>query len=304
MELVKNRNWTYTIIGFVTLMILTLGAWWIYLAFKLGNSLNNLDPKVYSQVKLAKMLKWEGSFFLGLLLILCFFLIYAYIQDARKAASLQAFFASLTHELKTPLASIRLQSSFINEIVDQRDNLDYDQLSKLTDRLIQDTQRLELELDKTLQLSRVERGGLLNPTPISLEEMILKISKNYPSIDVDIRNNTQENVLADEFAISIILRNLFENTLKHNLNKDKKVTLHIKEIGQKIELLYDDHGQKFEGDLNQLGKLFYKFKSSKGSGIGLYLCKKLISKMSGNLNFQNSDRFKISFSLPRAMEVA
>jgi len=83
----------------------------------------------------------------------------------KKTKDLQVFFASLTHELKTPLASIKLQSEVIEESLNS--NLD-PLVHKLLRRLVQDTNKLETQMDKILQLSRIERGGELNLNSIEL----------------------------------------------------------------------------------------------------------------------------------------
>jgi signal transduction histidine kinase len=67
-----------------------------------------------------------------------------------------------------------------------------------------------------------------------------------------------------------------------------------------VEVIYDDHGSKFNGDVSHLGELFYKHNSSKGSGIGLYLIKNLMRKMQGHFEIENNDRlkFKLTFKAP------
>ena len=89
-------------------MVFLLGSWWLYLVFKLANKLETLNHPLL-EGNLVKMIKLEGLTFFIFLSILTVTLLYIYIQDHKKTISLQAFFSSLTHELKTPLASIKLQ---------------------------------------------------------------------------------------------------------------------------------------------------------------------------------------------------
>jgi signal transduction histidine kinase len=67
-----------------------------------------------------------------------------------------------------------------------------------------------------------------------------------------------------------------------------------------VELIYDDFGKKFLGSTSRLGELFYKFDSTKGSGIGLYLIKNLMRKMNGNFEIVNSERLKLKLSFESA----
>ena len=81
-------------------------------------------------------------------------LFWLYWRDAKRTRSLQAFFASLTHELRTPLTSIRLQAESISDgLADHPEQKDFLQ------RLLEDSQRLELQVERVLELARVEGGG-------------------------------------------------------------------------------------------------------------------------------------------------
>jgi len=266
------------------LVLLLLGSWWIYLLFNFEKILAHTD-----RVKVTKMIIWEGGSFLTLLLLLSFTLLILYIKDQKKTKSLQAFFASLTHELKTPLASIRLQGEVINEILYLKND---SSLNKLSARLIEDTVKLETQMDKILQLSRIERGGDLNLSSLKLIPFIKNVSKKMNNhFEVNITANSEETIIIDdEFDLELILKNLFENTKVHT--HSKKVNIDIIENSEEVIVNYQDEGQ-FEGDRKRLGELFYKHNSSKGSGIGLYLTQKLLLKMNGGLKFFGEKNIQI-----------
>lgn len=199
----------------------------------------------------------------------------------RKTKSLQAFFSSMTHELKTPLASIRLQADAIDSYIK---SLDHKVLKTLSNRMIEDTQNLEVQMDKILQLSRIEQGGVLNPTYINLESFLKHtINKMGHGLDINMDFDQDiQQIMADEFALELILKNLLENTKKHsNINK---IDISTKKTPMGMALTYNDYGI-FKGDPKKLGNLFYKFNSSSGSGIGLYLARRLMEKMGGRLEF-------------------
>lgn len=268
--------------------ILALGAWWLYLIVSYGEKIELLAKHAQVEtdgVNIIRMVKWEGFTFLILLLLLSATLLTLYLKDQRKNKAMTAFFAGLTHELKTPLASIRLQSDVLSELIDDliEDQSKKKLISQHTFRLAEDTQKLENQMDKILQLSRIERGGDLDCVPVNLVELIKHTSKKWaPNLNINfghgdsIKRNPQ--VWADEFALELILRNLFENTIQHTTNRDVQITLDKQE--NKILLKYEDSGE-FEGKVEKLGELFYKYQSAKGSGIGLYLVSKLMNKMNG-----------------------
>lgn len=276
--------------------LLVLGGWWIYLMIKLGSVMEATVSPGFM-----RMVKWEGGTFIFLLLLLSVSLFIMWLQDQRKTKSIQAFFASLTHELKTPLASIRLQSEVINELVSKLGN---PRVNELTGRLIEDTQKLEDQMDKILQLSRLERGGNLNPVAVNLVPFVSTIVDRWGNrLEVAINADKElPAVLADQFALTLVLRNLLENTRSHATNMQAQIQ--VQKQADKVELTYKDDGV-FDGELGRLATLFYKHNSTKGSGIGLYLIKRLMQKMDGDLIItkeQNQLIFTLSFALATSAE--
>lgn len=296
MELNRTRRWFYFLTLLWVLMLLGLGSWWLYLVFKLHSTLSGFNlPELGSQSRFLNMMKWEGSFFFIFLVLLGGSLITMYVRDMRKTKALQAFFASLSHELKTPLASMRLQAEVIKDLIGDEAH-SHEQLSNLTKRLVEDTYKLEGELEKSLQLSRIEQDGTLTLAPISLERYLKRHQQKPPEplqLELDIEKKAQE-VMADELAMNVIFRNLFENTLRHN-PKAKKILIKAERRGNMVDITYDDFGEKFQGRHRELGNLFYKHNSIKGSGIGLYLIKNLMRKMNGG--FEILDRERLKFKL-------
>lgn len=278
-------------------MLLGLGSWWLYLVFKLHTTLSDLNlPQLGSQSRFLNMMKWEGSFFFIFLVLLGVSLIYMYFRDMQKTKAMQAFFASLSHELKTPLASMRLQVEVIKDLIEDESH-SHEQLSNLARRLIEDTAKLESELEKSLQLSRIEQDGTLTLVPISLERYLKRHqTKLAPNLALDLKiTEDAQAVMADELALNVIFRNLFENTQRHN-PESKNIYVTAIRVGENVELTYDDQGKKFQGNAGRLGELFYKFNSTKGTGVGLYLIKNLMRKMNGSFETINLDRLKLKLT--------
>jgi signal transduction histidine kinase len=293
MEL-KTKKWIYIFVAVAGLFLLLLGGWWSYLVIKLGKMID-LSVLGHNQVRLANMVMWEGLTFFALLFTFCLAILYIFLQDMRKFHAMQAYFASMTHELKTPLASIKLQSDFIRDLVDD-DAPDLDQIKILLKRLNQDGRKLENQLDRTLQLARIERGGVLNLRSIELRYFLKSITAKYPELTIDLNFEDELEVMADDFSISLIFKNLIENTTIHNPTS-KKIAIKAYKENNLIKISYDDNSSNFSGDVKRLGQLFYKSNSPKGTGIGLYLIKRLMKAMKGNIDFQLSDKlvFELTF---------
>ena len=279
-----------SIISFVG--VLALGGWWLFLVVKLSTT-----PEVVLTTDFIKLAKWEGGTFLILLTSLTVSFYYLYYKDLRKTKSLQDFFSGLTHELKTPLASIRLQG----EVLQEKLSLDEKQ-AQLFERLIDDTQNLEIQMDKIIQLSRVERDQTLNLQKKSIKEELKRITTSFSGdLSIELNNLQDLQVLIDPFALELIFKNLFENT-KHHSNNDE-VAIFLENSDNYLKIIYNDGGQ-FKGDEKKLGKLFYTHHQTRGSGIGLYLSNKLTKMMNGDFQIETSPNFFITITLPLSKENA
>lgn len=287
-------------------MLFLLGGWWLYLVFNLANKLSGLNHPSISG-NLLRMVQWEGVTFFGLLFLLTILFLYIYLQDFKKTKALQAFYASLTHELKTPLASMKLQAQVLNDLILEIKDGSRDKLLKYTSRLIEDNLRLEDQLDNHLQLSRLERDAPLNLREIDLADFIRNELKRYRErIEYEL---TEEQpgikIHADDFALQTILRNLIENSLTHVKKAPICAQIKLTFDSQKNPVFtYQDNGSPFRGNYESLGKLFYKYESPKGSGIGIYLMHQLAYKMQAQLKILPSPNlcFQFTFTTPRAGE--
>lgn len=283
-----KRNWFYWLISGSVVMLLALGTWWLYLVFKLAHKLSSLNIPALEGNTLS-MIKWEGATFLLFLFVLTSTLLYVYFLDLRKTKALQAFFASLTHELKTPLASMKLQTEVLVDMIEntQLEGETRSKINTYTHRLLSDSIQLEDQLDNHLQLSRVERDSPLNLRSIILIDFLRKEAKRVKGlIPIEINGGTDgELILADDYALQTILRNLFENTKQHHPHTNQ-LSISIQSESDSVILNFNDHGDPFSGEFDSLGELFYKHNSPKGSGIGLYLVRRLMQKMQGELNIK------------------
>ena len=270
-----------------------LGGWWLYLIYRFDEQLpknNSHGPDIIS------LIKWEGGTFLILLLFISGTLFYQYVKNQKKGKALQDFFATMSHELKTPLAAVRLQGEVLAEVVQnfsgELEENKTQRVQTLAHRLIEDTQKLKTQMDKILQLARIERGGGFCHEPIDLKRFIFQCRNKWAKhLNITISDNPSPMVIADESALELIFRNIFENTLLHT--SQKQAHIEFNQDSEEVTLCYKDGGT-FNGDIKKLGTLFYKY-ASKGSGIGLYLIKQLSKKMNGRFAITGGN--PLTFSL-------
>lgn len=279
--------------------ILALGFWWLHLIVKYGEQVDALGGS-NNGPSIAKMVKWEGATFFTVLILLSISFVMLYLKDQKKTKSLQAFFASMTHELKTPLASIRLQAEVLHENIENSQNK---MLTKFSSRLIEDTNKMETQMDKILQLSRIEGGGDLHLKELELKAQIQQATSRWASHQkVYIDEFDETPIMADPFALELILRNLFENTKVHAGASPISIKVTAPKESPQVIVTYQDEGI-FTGELKKLTNIFYRHNSHRGSGIGLYLIRRLMQKMGGKLeitlNSKNALCFSLFFPRPR-----
>jgi signal transduction histidine kinase len=229
------------------------------------------------------MIYWEGAVFISLIAFSFGLSWYLFLKEKKRTHSLQTFFASITHELKTPLSSIRLQAESIeDQMVD----------SPLVKRLIEDTHRLETQLDRSLELARIEGGGRVYLQEVDFLGVLKRVidhlgafGKEKVMIAIDAKRFPI--VLADQSALMTVLKNLIENSVKHSGKKPVGIHIEVLESGKtEVVISIRDDGVGSGVDFKRLGELFYKGPKSTGAGVGLYLVSSLMEKMGGVAEFR------------------
>lgn len=300
MELNRTKNWPYYLLGLSILFIIVLGGWWLYLVFTLAYKLKEMHSPILKG-NLVMMVQWEGFTFLTMTLLVGIAIFYFFYQDNKKTRATQLFYASLTHELKTPLTSMRLQSQVLLDLISKLDfnASEKEKIAKYGQRLEEDSVRLEDEIDRHLQLSRLELAGNLNIESINITNFLKDLAQKF-QLKVKLPTSDQE-VMADQTALHMIFKNLFENTIRHQ-DKNNEIIIDFQMNSDSLQVTYNDQGKAFDGDISQLGKLFYKHNSPKGSGIGLYLIKKLIQKQGGVFKIKQNPNLIFIMTLPRSLD--
>jgi signal transduction histidine kinase len=220
-----------------------------------------------------------------LLLAVSALLAWLYWRESLRARAMQAFFAAVTHELRTPLTSIRLQAEAIAE---------GDQRAELARRLLEDSNRLESQIDKTLELARIEGGGPLAEQSVPLQGWLRRTAEAIASthgtrvaLSVEVAAALPP-ILADAAAVQMILRNLVENSVRHAQLDSVRIELRAARRGEQVLLEYRDNGAGCAVSGQQLGRLFGRGATSGGSGVGLYLVRALMDRMGGRAEFHSS----------------
>lgn len=278
---------------------LALALWWMIFGLtqvaRISELAGQASPEIAAEIsRRHRMLMSEGAT-LVLLLLGGGIALLSYIRvEMKRSQRLREFFAAFTHDLKTSLASLRLQAESLEE--DLRES-GHERLAK---RLVKDTVRLELQLENSLLLASPDDSRRFLLEPIRLSEILQPMRHHWPDLDVEIDGDAV--VLADSRALESILKNLMQNSVVHG--RASRVRIKIDRTSSHVVAIVSDNGRGFSGDPGRLGRIFERHGTTSGSGLGLYLAAKLARKMKGDLRFHASDEgFKVEVVLPEAHQL-
>lgn len=274
------------------IVTLALAVWWLIHGLTQAGMLAELEPLLSQKFQSQhRMILSEGLTLIGLLLLGGAGLFFLLLREYRRNDEMKVFFATFTHELKTPLASLRLQAEALEEDLEPSTN-------PLLGRLLQDASRLELQLDNALFLATARNSDQIHLEPVSLVALLDKIKTVFPDFEIRIARDVR--VMADRRAIESLFRNIIQNARIHGGATTLSISTEITHARAKLTI--QDNGKGFSGDSSAIGRLFFRHTPQSGSGVGLHLCKILVERMRGRLTvLPRSDQgFQLEISLPEA----
>lgn len=272
-----RKPWRLALTGLWLLVTLSLSAWWMVHGIRQASLLTEGNRPVEEAARQQRMLLWEGSFLLCFVALGGGALSYFVYQDQRRYEEVRRFFSTFTHELKTSLTSLRLQAEILEE--DPRIAA-----SENLRRLLRDVVRLELQLENALILAQGEEGRLFLEE-IPLRRALQGLSVHWPELKVEVQADAR--IQGDQRAVECIFRNLLQNAVVHG--EAKRVVVDAREADGGLEIVFRDDGRGFAGNPERLGEMFIRHTTRSGSGIGLYLSRRLAARMHGSLQLHRGN---------------
>jgi signal transduction histidine kinase len=207
-----------------------------------------------------------------------------------------SFFANMSHELKTPLNSIKILSSLMMN--NKKENLDKSQIKNLT--IINDCgKKLADLIDDIMHISKIEAGEVIcNPQTFNFDKSMNKIYEMF-LIQIEKKglefifkkDSSLEFITNDEKLIGQILINILSNAIK--FTHKGKIEFIINNKNEFIEFIIKDDGIGIPYDKQEY--IFERFKQVDGSlnrkyggtGLGLAICKEFTNILSGNISVKS-----------------
>ena len=209
------------------------------------------------------------------------------------------FIDSVTHELKSPLASLQLCLETLG-----REGLEIDAREQLRTMMLEDVDRLRAFIDDVLEANRLSyaRAGMLNLSDVRLRELAEdcaeavrvrhKLSAEELVIDVD----PDLVVSTDRAALGIVVKNLIDNAAKYSSRPARVEVQGRREADGRVLLEVSDNGIGI--DRRDLKRVFHRFyrvedqevRQRRGSGLGLFVVWALVKQLGGKVHASSEGR--------------
>lgn len=187
------------------------------------------------------------------------------------------FINNMTHEFKTPLASILIASNYANSQNEIKEN---PKLSKYIQIIINQSNKLNQHIEKILYVAKTESKQIeLEKSKIDLMAILQLVRENIiikhqKEIKINFQLKRNYLIQADEFHFYNVIYNIIDNAVKYS-GQNPQITIQTKETSKELLLLFSDNGTGIpENDLPFIFDKFYRVarqdnKDIEGFGIGL-----------------------------------
>lgn len=233
------------------------------------------------------------------IILLGIFIIFVYNQKTLQLIRLQDnFINNFTHELKTPVTSLKLflETFFKYELSreDQRKYINF---------MIQDVDRVSANINRILNLARIEakhyKGEFDTVDLVQVFERFLKNNRHlFPDGEINLHNPSGRAFLykINLSFIEMLVMNLLTNGMKYNMSNVPKIDITFKPGKRRLSIRFEDNGIGI--DKSEIKKVFRKFyqgglsddMTAKGSGVGLHLVQNIARIHRGKMVAESKGR--------------
>ncbi|HUX20899.1 MAG TPA: HAMP domain-containing sensor histidine kinase [Spirochaetia bacterium] len=252
-----------------------------------------------------------GLFFLGALVIGVTLIFFALTQQVRINRTYDDFIGSVTHELKTPLASLRLHLETL-----LRRETDAGLRTRLYGFMLGDTERLERLVTTILGVARVEGGTIwkdfeVHPADELFPDLVLKSASDLklPKGVLVVEGEVDGQIKADPGLVKMVFDVLIDNAVKYSAGPPR-VIVRLSSTPRSIALDFTDNGIGIPKESQK--RIFAKFYRIdrpdspvvRGTGLGLFWAREIVQLHHGSLRVQSrgvglGSTFHVSLPLAR-----
>jgi len=228
-----------------------------------------------------------------------------YTARERHLARLRArLLANVSHELKTPITSIRMFSEMLAE-----DPADSGRTRRFGDLLRAESLRLSGLIENLLDFSRLGRKEeKLTLEPVDLGGLLARVSEGFSfrarekGVDFSFQSGTLPTLESNAPALERILSNLLDNAFKYRRPEGPRVRLQAEDLGERVRICVEDNGIGIpRRDREKVFEEFYRVRYDdygvQGSGLGLSIARRLARKLGGEITVESREGAGSTFTL-------
>jgi signal transduction histidine kinase len=247
----------------------------------------------------------EGITFLLLILFGAVYIYRLVRRQFQLQQQQQNFVMAITHELKTPIAVARLNLETL-----QKHNLPEERKEKLMATTLQETMRLDTLINNILIATQLDADAYktvkeqLDFSALA-EEVVYGFCNRYPDKEVHTAIEAGAQLKGDPILLNLLVSNLLENAYKY---ADKSTAIQcILKRSNGIKLCVVDEGTGIpDEEKERVFERFYRIgseqvRTTKGTGLGLYICKKIVQSHGGTItvrdNAPKGTNFTVTFNV-------
>jgi two-component system sensor histidine kinase SenX3 len=236
------------------------------------------------------------------------------IREIRRNEQHDAFINAVTHELKTPITSIRLYLQTL-----QRRDITDSQRQEFYDVMLADSDRLLQTVEQVLRAGRTgHKSRRINPTIIDVGEMVrecvdltrVRYNLNAGAMSfIESGNGERPRVAGDADELRAAVSNLLDNAIKYS-EKEVQIAVEVATLDEKrIAVRIKDQGVGIQSaQLKRIFKRFYRVPGRvmarvKGTGLGLFIVRSVVEKHGGRVFAESKglgEGSTFTIQLPRA----
>lgn len=217
------------------------------------------------------------------------------LERLKNAVKMRDEFISIaSHELKTPVTSIKLQSDALDRLMEKvgAESIDPERIRKLIKTNKQQSQRLTRLVDDMLDLTRINSGKLdIKREPIDLQQTVAELVDRFrgqlaqTQSPIDVQIDPGIRGYWDRIRFEQVVDNLLSNAIKYG--SGKPIRLKALSRGGRVTLTVQDHGIGIPEEAHE--RIFNRFERAvpvthiSGFGLGLYIAKRIIAAHGGKI---------------------
>ncbi|MCC6399236.1 MAG: HAMP domain-containing histidine kinase [Flavobacteriales bacterium] len=298
----RGQRRTLLLFGILAVYIVLQSLWWAYLLVRKDQEMQGLidafhlatDTDSGRAERTFRMVVGEGVVFLALLIAALVLTYRAIRRDLQLARAQRNFLLAVTHELRTPIAGAKLNVQTL-----QRRSLSPEQREALAARAVGDLDRLAALTDKVLLAARAEETDLpLEVGPVDAAEVLRQAVDQargtaLAAHTVELDAPESLTARAEALAMRSVVDNLLENAGKYTPpGSVVRVSLHRRGDGAVLEVADEGPGVP-EDERERIFQRLYRggdesTRRTQGTGLGLYIARRLMRRMGGTLTVRNA----------------